>query len=69
MEKVVRVYFNTFFDVPWDSDDFSNDEEMIRYTEDNIGDFVSSNDIMLNLNVEENKSKIVNTITSEHLKQ
>ena len=55
--------------MPWDSDDFSNDEEMIRYTEDNIGDFVSSNDIMLNLNVEENKSKIVNTVTSEHLKQ
>lgn len=58
-EKTTRVYFSTFIDVPLNSNDFSNDEAMVQYAEDNVGDFVTIQDIMDNLSVEENKSQIV----------
>ena len=31
MEKIVRVYYSTFIDVPCESENFSSDEEMIEY--------------------------------------
>lgn len=58
-EKTTRVYFSTFIDVPLDSNAFPNDEAMVQYAEDNVGDFVTIQDIMDNLSVEENKSQIV----------
>lgn len=49
MEKIVRVYYSSFIDVPCESDDFSSDEEMKKWAKDNASDFLSQQEIIDNL--------------------
>lgn len=59
MEKIVRVYYSTFIDVPVDTDDFEDDDEMIDYAEENAEDFLSLQEINDNLCKSEGESEIV----------
>ena len=56
MEKIVRVYYSTFIDVPMESENFSSDEEMIEYAENNTEDYLSLQEINDNLEKEKLKS-------------
>ena len=49
MEKIVRVYYTSFIDVPCESENFSNEEEMVEWAKDNSGDFVSYQEVSDNL--------------------
>ena len=49
MEKIVRVYYTSFIDVPCESENFSNEEEMVEWAKDNSGDFFSIQEIIDNL--------------------
>lgn len=49
MEKIVRVYYTTFIDVPCETENFSNEEEMIGWAKDNTDDFISVQEIFDNL--------------------
>ena len=53
MEKIVRVYYTTFIDVPCESENFSNEEEMIGWAKDNTDDFISVQEISDNLSKDE----------------
>lgn len=54
MEKIVRVYYTTFIDVPCESENFSNEEEMIEWAKDNTDDFISVQEIFDNLSNDDN---------------
>ena len=54
MEKIVRVYYTTFIDVPCESETFSNEEEMIGWAKDNTDDFISVQEIFDNLSNDDN---------------
>lgn len=54
MEKIVRVYYTTFIDVPCESENFSNEEEMICWAKDNTDDFISVQEIFDNLSNDDN---------------
>lgn len=41
MEKIVRVYYTSFIDIPCESENFSNEKEMVEWAKDNSGDFFS----------------------------
>ena len=49
MEKTVRVYYTSFIDVPCESENFSNEEEMVEWAKDNSGDFFSYQEVSDNL--------------------
>ena len=49
MEKIVRVYYTSFIDVPCQSENFSNEEEMVEWAKDNSGDFFSYQEVSDNL--------------------
>ena len=49
MEKTVRVYYTSFIDVPCESENFSNEKEMVEWAKDNSGDFFSLQEIIDNL--------------------
>ena len=49
MEKIVRVYYTSFIDVPCESENFSNEEEMVEWAKDNSSDFFSIQEIIDNL--------------------
>ena len=49
MEKTVRVYYTSFIDVPCESENFSNEKEMVEWAKDNSGDFFSIQEIIDNL--------------------
>ena len=49
MEKTVRVYYTSFIDVPCESENFSNEKEMIEWAKDNTSDFLSTQEIIGNL--------------------
>ena len=49
MEKIVRVYYTSFIDVPCESENFSNEEEMAEWAKDNSGDFFSYQEVSDNL--------------------
>ena len=49
MEKIVRVYYTSFIDVPCESENFSNEEEMVEWAKDNSGDFFSYQEVSDNL--------------------
>lgn len=49
MEKTVRVYYTSFIDVPCESENFSNEEEMVEWAKDNSSDFFSIQEIIDNL--------------------
>ena len=49
MEKIVRVYYTSFIDVPCESENFSNEEEMVEWAKDNSGDFFSYHEVSDNL--------------------
>ena len=49
MEKIVRVYYTSFIDVPCESEKFSNEEEMVEWAKDNSGDFFSYQEVSDNL--------------------
>ena len=49
MEKIVRVYYTSFIDVPCESENFSSEKEMIEWAKDNSGDFFSIQEIIDNL--------------------
>ena len=49
MEKIVRVYYTSFIDVPCESENFSNEEEMVEWAKDNSCDFFSIQEIIDNL--------------------
>ena len=49
MEKIVRVYYTSFIDVPCESENFSNEEEMVELAKDNSGDFFSYQEVSDNL--------------------
>lgn len=53
MEKIVRVYYTTFIDVPCESENFSNEEEMIGWAKDNTDDFINLQEISDNLSKDE----------------
>lgn len=53
MEKIVRVYYTTFIDVPCDSENFSNEKEMVDWAKDNSNDFLSLQEISDNLSKDE----------------
>lgn len=59
MEKVVRVYYSTFIDVLLDTDNFSTEDEMIDYAEENTEDFLSLQEINDNLCKQEGESEII----------
>ena len=54
MEKIVRVYYTTFIDVPCESENFSNEEEMVEWAKDNTDDFISVQEIFDNLSNDDN---------------
>ena len=54
MEKIVRVYYTTFIDVPCESENFSNEEEMIEWAKENTDDFISVQEIFDNLSNDDN---------------
>ena len=54
MEKIVRVYYTTFIDVPCESENFSSEEEMIGWAKDNTDDFISVQEIFDNLSNDDN---------------
>lgn len=60
MEKTVRVYYSTFIDVPLESDNFANDDEMIQYANENTEDYLSLQDINDHLCKQDGESEIVN---------
>lgn len=41
MEKTVRVCYTSFIDIPCESENFSNEKEMIDWAKDNANDFFS----------------------------
>ena len=45
MEKIVRVYYTSFIDVPCMSENFSNEKEMVEWAKDNSGDFFSYQEV------------------------
>ena len=49
MEKIVRVYYTSFIDVPCESENFSSEKEMIDWANDNTSDFLSTQEIIDNL--------------------
>lgn len=49
MEKIVRVYYTSFIDVHCESENFSNEEEMVEWAKDNSGDFFSYQEVSDNL--------------------
>ena len=49
MEKIVRVYYTSFIDVPCMSENFSNEKEMVEWAMDNSGDFFSYQEVSDNL--------------------
>ena len=49
MEKIVRVYYTSFIDVPCESENFSDEEEMVEWAKDNSGDFFSYQEVSDNL--------------------
>ena len=49
MEKIVRVYYTSFSDVPCESENFSNEKEMVEWAKDNSGDFFSYQEVSDNL--------------------
>ena len=49
MDKTVRVYYTSFIDVPCESENFSNEEEMVEWAKDNSGDFFSYQEVSDNL--------------------
>ncbi len=49
MEKIVRVYYTSFIDVPCMSENFSNEKEMVEWAKDNSGDFFSYQEVSDNL--------------------
>lgn len=49
MEKIVRVYYTSFIDVPCMSENFSNEKEMVEWAKDNTSDFISVQEICDNL--------------------
>lgn len=53
MEKIVRVYYTTFIDVPCESENFSNENEMVDWAKDNSNDFLSLQEISDNLSKDE----------------
>ena len=53
MEKIVRVYYTTFIDVPCESENFSNEKEMVDWAKDNSNDFLSLQEISDNLSKDE----------------
>ena len=53
MEKIVRVYYTTFIDVPCETENFSNEEEMIGWAKDNTDDFINLQEISDNLSKDE----------------
>ena len=53
MEKIVRVYYTSFIDVPCESENFSNEEEMIGWAKDNTDDFINLQEISDNLSKDE----------------
>lgn len=59
MEKTIRVYYSTFIDVTLDTDDFSTEDEMISYAEENTEDFLSLQEINDNLCKCNGESEIV----------
>lgn len=54
MEKIVRVYYTTFIDVPCETENFSNEEEMVEWAKDNTDDFISVQEIFDNLSNDDN---------------
>lgn len=53
MEKIVRVYYTTFIDIPCESENFSNEKEMVDWAKDNSNDFLSLQEISDNLSKDE----------------
>lgn len=53
MEKIVRVYYTSFIDVPCESENFSNEKEMVDWAKDNSSDFLSLQEISDNLSKDE----------------
>lgn len=53
MEKIVRVYYTSFIDVPCMSENFSNEKEMVDWAKDNSSDFLSMQEIYDNLSKDE----------------
>ena len=53
MEKIVRVYYTSFIDVPCESENFSNEKEMVEWAKDNTSDFISVQEICDNLSKDE----------------
>lgn len=49
MEKIVRVYYTSFIDVPCETENFSNEKEMVEWAKDNSGDFFSYQEVSDNL--------------------
>lgn len=52
MEKIVRVYYTSFIDIPCESENFSNEKEMVEWAKDNSGDFFSYQEVSDNLSKE-----------------
>lgn len=49
MEKTVRVCYTSFIDIPCESENFSNEKEMVEWAKDNSGDFFSYQEVSDNL--------------------
>ena len=53
MEKIVRVYYTSCIDIPCESENFSNEKEMIDWAKENANDFLSLQEIYDNLSKDE----------------
>lgn len=59
MKKTVRVYYCTFVDVPLEESDFSSEEEMIQYANENTEVYLSLQDINDHLVKQDGESEVI----------
>lgn len=59
MKKTVRVYYCTFVDVPLEESDFSSEEEMIQYANENTEVYLSLQDINEHLVKQDGESEVI----------
>lgn len=59
MEKTVRVYYSTFIDIPLEESNFSSEQEMIQYANENTEEYLSLQDINDHLVKQDGETEIV----------
>lgn len=59
MAKKVRVYYSACIDIELNENDFSSEEEMIEFAENNASDYLNAKDICDSLSKQDGQSEII----------